>query len=205
MVIDEWSKLLVKREAAGILNDYQELHEAIIFEGAQNPVVYSREFERDFSCSFNLDLYPFDTQICEMWISAPSGQGLGKSIVLEPGVLTVAPAENISLAQFQVTSVTIGQRNVTDVIVSIQFKRSIMYHFVTTYVPTTCLIIIAECTLFVDGSRHFETVTMVVLTSKLVLFTLYQTISGLCINFFYIQRVMVVSFQELCQRLPDSN
>ena len=178
VLIDTWSKMLVKKQAGGTLNELEELHEALLFDGGYNQLVYSREFEHDFSCYFNLDLYPFDTQICDMWIVAPSGDGLGKSIELEMGTLIVAPAENVSLAQFKVTNTKMSQYNSTDVVVSLTFKRSLLYHFATTYVPTSCLIIIAEATLFVDGSRHFETVTMVTLTSKLVLFTLYQTISG---------------------------
>ena len=78
------------------------------------------------------------------------------------------------------TDVRLTQAHVTDAVVALTFRRSLVYHLVTTYVPTTALLIIAEATMFVDGSHHFETVTMVTLTSKLVLFTLYQTISGWC-------------------------
>ena len=48
--------------------------------------------------------------------------------------------------------------------------------FLTTYASTTCLIIIAELTLFIDVS-HFEVSIMVALTSMLVMYTLYQSIS----------------------------
>ncbi len=75
----------------------------MVFSGGGNHLVYSREFELDFACYFDLDLYPFDTQVCEIWVAAPSGEGLGKSVVLELGNLEVAPAENVSLAQFQVS------------------------------------------------------------------------------------------------------
>ncbi len=164
VLIDAWSKVLVKRQAVGKLNKLEELHEALLFNGGHNQLVYSREFEHDFSCYFNLELYPFDTQVCDMWIMAPNGEGLGKSIMLEMGKLTVAPAENVSLAQFQLTNTKMSQFNSTDVVISLTFRRSLMYHFVTTYIPTTCLIIISEATLMVDGSHHFETVTMVTLT-----------------------------------------
>ncbi len=199
VLIDAWSKVLVKRQAEGKLNELEDLHEALLFNGGHNQLVYSREFEHDFSCYFNLDLYPFDTQVCDMWIMAPSGEGLGKSIVLEMGKLAVAPAENVSLAQFQVTNTKMSQFNSTDVVVSLTFRRSLMYHFVTTYVPTTCLIIIAEATLMVDGSHHFETVTMVTLTSKLVLFTLYQTISGtFCCSLLVAKDISLVHLGTTC-------
>jgi hypothetical protein len=40
-----------------------------------------------------------------------------------------------------------------------------------------CLLIIAEITLYIDES-HFDTTIMVSLTSMLVMYTLYQSISG---------------------------
>ncbi len=178
IVIDIWSKMYVMRQALGYNNKVEEPDEALLFNGDVNQIVFSREYELDFSCFFNLDLYPFDTQTCDMWIITPSGQGMGKAIALKMGDLGMSPAENVSLAQFVVTDSKMLQYNSTDVVVHLTFKRSMLYHFATTYIPTSCLIIICEATLFVEGSHHFETVTMVTLTAKLVLFTVYQTISG---------------------------
>lgn len=47
----------------------------------------------------------------------------------------------------------------------------------TTFLPTVCLVVIAEMTLFIDAS-HFEATIMVALTSMLVMYTLYQSISA---------------------------
>jgi hypothetical protein len=47
----------------------------------------------------------------------------------------------------------------------------------TTYLPTVCLLIIAEITLYIDDS-HFDTTVMVSLTSMLVMYTLYQSVAG---------------------------
>ncbi len=55
-------------------------------------------------------------------------------------------------------------------------KRMFLYHLANTYIPTTCLIIIVEMTLFIDDS-HFDTNVMVSLTTLLVMYTLYQSIS----------------------------
>ncbi len=179
IVTDIWSKMYVKRQSLGYNNQVEEPDEALLFSGDANQIVFSREYEHDFSCFFNLDLYPFDTQTCDMWIITPSGQGLGKEIGLKMGNLGMSPAENVSLTQFVVTDTKMLQFNTTDVVIHLTFKRSLLYHFATTYIPTSCLVIICEATLFVEGSHHFETVTMVTLTAKLVLFTAYQTISGI--------------------------
>ena len=45
----------------------------------------------------------------------------------------------------------------------------------STFVPSCCLIMMAEMTLFIDVS-HFEATIMVALTSMLVKYTLYQSI-----------------------------
>ena len=50
------------------------------------------------------------------------------------------------------------------------------YHLAATYLPTACLLIIAEITLFIDDS-HFEATIQVSLTSMLVMYTLYQSIA----------------------------
>ena len=52
-----------------------------------------------------------------------------------------------------------------------------MYHIATTFVPTVCLSSIAIVTLFIDTS-HFEMSVTVSLTSMLVMYTLYQSVSA---------------------------
>ena len=61
--------------------------------------------------------------------------------------------------------------------VEITLCRKLSYHIFTIYIPTLCLILIAGFTLFIDFS-HFEVNVMIALTSMLVTYTLYQSISG---------------------------
>ena len=60
--------------------------------------------------------------------------------------------------------------------VEITLCRKLSYHIVNIYIPTFVLILIAGFTLFIDFS-HFEVTIMIALTSMLVLYTLYQSIS----------------------------
>ena len=60
--------------------------------------------------------------------------------------------------------------------VKITLCRKLSYHIVEIYIPTFALIMIAGYTLFIDF-RHFEVTIMIALTSMLVLYTLYQSIS----------------------------
>ena len=65
----------------------------------------------------------------------------------------------------------------TTIKVEIILCRKISYHIINIYIPTLCLILIAGFTLFIDYS-HFEATIMVALTTMLVTYTLYQSISG---------------------------
>ena len=60
--------------------------------------------------------------------------------------------------------------------VEITLCRKLSYHIVEIYIPTFALIMIAGYTLVIDFS-HFEVTIMIALTSMLVLYTLYQSIS----------------------------
>ena len=61
--------------------------------------------------------------------------------------------------------------------VKIILCRKLSYHVLNIYIPTLCLVLIAGFTLCIDFS-HFEVNIMIVLTSLLVIYTLYQSISG---------------------------
>jgi hypothetical protein len=83
---------------------------------------------------------------------------------------------NTKLVQFQVLNVTKGSNQARSISIDITLQRMYFYHLAATYLPTTCLLFIAEITLFIDDS-HFEATIMVSLTSMLVLYTLYQSIA----------------------------
>ena len=55
--------------------------------------------------------------------------------------------------------------------------RKLSYHIINIYIPTLSLVLIAGFTLYIDFS-HFEVNIMIALTSLLVTYTLYQSISG---------------------------
>ena len=72
----------------------------------------------------------------------------------------------------------------------ITLLRIFTHHLVNTFLPTACLIIIAEMTLFID-TGHFEATIMVALTSMLVMYTLYQSISATLPQTAYIKMIDV--------------
>jgi len=101
--------------------------------------------------------------------------GMEQFIHLKFGNITFSG--NPTLIQFKVTNVSAGISTENLLTVEIYLQRMFYYHLATTYLPTVCLLIIAEITLFIDES-HFDTTIMVSLTAMLVMYTLYQSISG---------------------------
>ena len=98
-------------------------------------------------------------------------------IILWLFYMTMQPSLENQLVQFNVLNVTRGLNNQSFIQFNILLQRMFFYHLAATYLPTICLLIIAEITLFIDES-HFDTTVMVSLTSMLVMYTLYQSISG---------------------------
>ena len=83
------------------------------------------------------------------------------------------------LTQFEVYHIHMHSfPNVTDfVVIEFTLKRRYSFYLAAVYLPSICLLLAAEITLFIDES-HFEATTMVALTSMLVMYTLYQSSSA---------------------------
>ena len=82
------------------------------------------------------------------------------------------------LIQFEVMNCTIDKtEGGYGVVVGIKLRRMYTFHLANTFFPTICLIIIVEITLFIDDS-NFDTNVMVALTTLLVMYTLFQSISN---------------------------
>ena len=80
--------------------------------------------------------------------------------------------------------------------VEITLCRKLSYHIVNIYIPTLCLILIAGFTLFIDFS-HFEVSIMIALTSMLVTYTLYQSISAYLPSTSYMKMIDIWLFGGL--------
>ena len=171
---DEKTMMMVKKEGNFTLNSDQELHEYNIFKGNENTIEYLREYHFIFQCNYDLTHFPFDEQICTIDVEIHK--------IYENFMDLVASQtgnEGISkLDQFVITEVEIESlKNNNMVRCSIHFKRIPLYHIATTYMPTICILFMALVTLFIDQS-HFEATIMVALTAMLVMYTLFQSISG---------------------------
>ena len=106
--------------------------------------------------------------------------------------------QKMKLTQYHVLQ-HLEYKNITfdnSIEVEIILCRKLSYHIVNIYIPTLCLILITGFTLFIDFS-HFEVSIMIALTSMLVTYTLYQSISFYLPNTSYMKMIDIWLFGGL--------
>ena len=174
LINDEQTSISILRKGGYQLNDITDLHEARIYKGSENELKYSRNYEMDFKCSYNLVLYPFDTQTCTINMDIPDVFQEYIAIYNESMINTGSS----KLEQFWITKVElITNKDKSEIFGKISLKRIPWFHISTTYAPIVCLFIMVLVTLFVDKS-HFEATIMVALTGMLVMHTLFSSIAA---------------------------
>jgi hypothetical protein len=173
-IYDMEAFLVVRKMTSGQRNDYSNLHEDFLYPGDKNPLSLSRYYSITLHCLFHLSMFPFDKQRCNISLGVPFNLRPYINIVLED-VQQYLP---ITMIQYKYvgldynTSLPASDK----ITVQVQMDRMYIHYLATTFLPTFCLIAIAELTLFIDIT-HFEATIMVALTSMLVMYTLYQSIS----------------------------
>ena len=171
---DEETIISIAKEAEPKFNERHILHEAAIFYGDENTIHYSREYQKNIICNYDLHMYPFDEQMCTIDIEIPT--------LLQPYIDVFSNKTGNrglkKLEQFMITKTEIGvTKNNSLIQCEISMKRIPWYHIATTYLPILCVLFMALITLFIDQS-HFDAIIMVSLTCMLVIYTLFQSISA---------------------------
>ena len=140
---DSKAKILIAMKGNLTMSDQFNLQETAFYSGADNPVIYSREFDLDFKCFFILTYFPFDSQTCT--IELKSGNKVRNFIQLVPKHLDYIGHKK--LATFHVKDWTIemdSSSNDVDIRVKLVLKRRIAQHLLGIYLPSLCIMIIAQ-------------------------------------------------------------
>ena len=165
-------------------NDIAE--EINIFKGSENRIVFESSYTKSFSCEYQLQMYPFDLQVCTINLEI---RKLEKSSVL------LFPKEIKMLGQKVLTQYTLMNwkmkpTNSSDysegVVVTISMKRRLMNEILTTYLPSFIILVIIYSTNFFKPF-FFEAVVTVNLTSLLVLTTLFISVSSSLLKTSYVK------------------
>ena len=83
---------------------------------------------------------------------------------------------NPIISDFSVTNISMEVTG-RDINIALHLKRLNLTMWMTLFVPSMCLLVAAEITLFVNR-EHFQATIMVSLTANLVMFTIYNSIQG---------------------------
>ena len=63
---DDESEVTVSREGSFSESSVDVMEEINIFEGSQNRISFQQVYSKTFKCLYELQLYPFDTQVCRL-------------------------------------------------------------------------------------------------------------------------------------------
>ena len=138
---DNSSMIIIDKTSSFDLEE-KDLHETAYFPAAENPLTYSKIFSLDFKCSFELRRYPFDTQTCQIEMAAIFMEL--KFVKLIPSKLRyIGPVEMLT---YSVVDYHIGEANEPSgsLRVTLQLKRMVSRHLLSTYLPSLCILIIAQ-------------------------------------------------------------
>ena len=141
--VDEKSRIVVEKKGKYFLSPTEDMEEIAYYKGTENPLRYWRDFYLRFGCIFNLHNYPFDNQLCTILMKMPSKEDQFMRFI--PKYLEYTGP--LGLAEFFITTIEMvateeGEEG--DVKVQIFLKRRISKHMQSTYLPSLCILIIAQ-------------------------------------------------------------
>ena len=141
--VDEKSMIFVKKLTNGKLSDISEIEEIAYYKGSQNSIFYSREFYHSFQCLFELHDYPFDTQKCKILLKKQNKEDSFVEFVAK-NLKYIGPPE---MAEFTILKLNMrkpSKEEEVDIEVEIILKRRIAQHLLSTYLPSACILCIAQ-------------------------------------------------------------
>ncbi|XP_071540839.1 uncharacterized protein [Panulirus ornatus] len=152
--------------------------EVELFPGEQNPLAISRKYSTTFVCDFNLVLYPFDEQHCDMYLRMLSAS---KSYLMFDDVTTSAAYYGSELLlEYQLQQPKLlydNSQEFNEMRVRIPLTRRAGYAILNIYTPSLILLVISYVSLFFRP-HIFEVRVMTTLTSLLVMATLFTQVSA---------------------------
>ncbi|XP_068223058.1 uncharacterized protein [Palaemon carinicauda] len=167
----------IQRLQTPVRRDDSVAAEVDVYSGQENPLTMIRKYSTVYTCNFDLTLYPFDLQYCDMHLQIVSGQVsfLGVS---DNSSVTYLGSKVLNEYEIGNIHIIYGDGNATGVVkIRIPLIRLYGYAFLNLYTPSLVLLIISYLTLFFKES-FFETRVMASLTSLLVLATLFAQASA---------------------------
>ena len=150
----------MKREGNFTRSGYEVLDETYLFKGDENSLMMTQSYTHDFQCVYQLQKYPFDTQVgsnhlirhknknsvpfilkeCSIDMNVKPGDY--KSVTLLPLDKTIKQSLDMvlfTITNFDLVSATVPGEGIR---MTITLKRKIMSEMMTTYFPSLLLMMI---------------------------------------------------------------
>lgn len=184
-VVDAGTQTRVLKRGEPKPDDIRRAVEADVYRGVDSPMVMTREYFIEFNCDYDLIMYPFDTQICEMLfqINGIPKQYLKLGVQTPMGCATCDGATylgNRQLVEYVIGDSLMDEMlNDTDdtgkVRVMTVFKRKWTYHFWTVFFQSIVLLIVAYMTFYFKMS-NFQDRIMIAITTMMVVATIQSSV-----------------------------
>ena len=171
-LVDTKAHISVERRGVGVASDKSLIENKLLFEGAENPMIYDRVYSEQFDCDYQLSWYPFDRQHCTIVIRPTDD--LMDYVDIAPAVLRYAGPSD--LREFLVTGIKITKTG-KNVVVTVSIARMLMSIILTTFLPTIILNLIGHTANYFKPF-FFEAVIALNASVMLVLTTMFINVSN---------------------------
>ena len=141
-VADNNSMILVEK-LGGSKVEESDLEETAYHKGSECPLVFSRNYNQKFACNFKLHKYPFDVQRCHIFL-APTAKDQFFTKLIPESLEYSGPVQMIT---YTVEKYTISRKD-EFVVITIELKRLVSRHLLSTYLPSLCILVIAQVLIF---------------------------------------------------------
>ncbi|XP_023337222.1 uncharacterized protein LOC111708162 isoform X2 [Eurytemora carolleeae] len=198
--VDALSSTKILKKGVPIPDNTQLAVEARIYRGVDSPIIMKREYLISFTCDFDLHMYPFDTQICQiiMEVNGVPNKYLKLEVEIPEGCADCDGAEytgNKLMVEYVVGDTIMDPKtNQTDkfgkVEVNIVFKRRWIYHLITVFLQSILLIGIAFLTFFFKIS-NFQDRMMISITTMMIVATIQSSIDKMVPKTSYLKMIDV--------------
>ena len=119
----------------------ENLKETALYDGAENPIIYSRELSPALECTFDLTYFPFDKQTCSIILTVGIEHvNFVRLLALELSFSGEKSLPNFNVLRWNFETLMEGRI----VKASVELKRKVAQHLLGIYLPSLFLIIIAQ-------------------------------------------------------------
>ena len=174
---DKKSKSTILRQGNFTRSPRSFLDNIYIFKGSENPIKNERLYEINWICNYQIQWYPFDTQLCSM-VFVPTSEIID-FVSLEAGLHKYTGPE--LLTEYLITSSKMSlyenEDKSTSAKVEVTMGRKILGVVLTMYLPTVLMNIVGHSTNYMK-KFFFEAQVSVNLTVMLVLTTMFASVNS---------------------------